>query len=350
MRSGDRVKFLNDTGGGIIIRFLDPEIVLVRIEDGFEVPVKLSELIPDNSKKADIYQDEKQQNNLIIPEGPQKEITKPVSDGEPDNQYNISELRNSGQVYLAFTHKDKSNNLKIHLINDSDYDIYYTVGSRKMEQHLHQYSGLLEADTKVVLGHIKLLKTDEPIIYSVQYLGFKTGYFKPFEPVDSLIEIDTKALVDRQYEIENDFFEEPAAIFAIATRYFSQSGKESSPGMDSAAKEFIAEKIRDKEPNKLKQDKETSNSMEVDLHIHEIVEDTSGLSDGEILDIQLRRFQMALETALIGKVKKVVFIHGVGQGKLKYEITRILHDKYPDLKYQDASFKEYGYGATMILL
>jgi dsDNA-specific endonuclease/ATPase MutS2 len=120
--------------------------------------------------------------------------------------------------------------------------------------------------------------------------------------------------------------------------------------MDSAAKEFIAEKIRDKEPNKLKQDKETSNSMEVDLHIHEIVEDTSGLSDGEILDIQLRRFQMALETALIGKVKKVVFIHGVGQGKLKYEITRILHDKYPDLKYQDASFKEYGYGATMILL
>jgi dsDNA-specific endonuclease/ATPase MutS2 len=53
---------------------------------------------------------------------------------------------------------------------------------------------------------------------------------------------------------------------------------------------------------------------------------------------------------LNGKVKKVVFIHGVGQGKLKYEITRILHDKYPDLKYQDASFKEYGYGATMILL
>lgn len=350
MRSGDRVKFLNDTGGGIIIRFLDPETVLVRIEDGFEVPVKLGELIPDNSKKTNIYQDEKKQNNMIIPEAPEKEITKPKSDSEPDNQDNITELRNSGQVYLAFTHEDRPNNLTLHLINDSDYDIYYTVGSRKMEQHLHQYSGLLEADTKVVLGHIKLIKTDEPIIYSVQYLGYKTGYYQPFEPVNSVIEIDTKNLADRQYEMENDFFEEPAAIFTLAARHFPQGGKESSAGMDPFAKYFIGEKIRGKEANKLKQEKENSNSMEVDLHIHEIVEDTSGLSDGEILDIQLRRFQMALEIALNGKIKKVVFIHGVGQGKLKYEITRILHNKYPDLKYQDASFKEYGYGATMVLL
>jgi len=80
------------------------------------------------------------------------------------------------------------------------------------------------------------------------------------------------------------------------------------------------------------------------------VEDTSGLSEGEIFDIQLRRFEMALETALNGGLKKIIFIHGVGQGKLKHEIIRILHNKYPDLKYQDASFKEYGYGATMVML
>jgi dsDNA-specific endonuclease/ATPase MutS2 len=80
------------------------------------------------------------------------------------------------------------------------------------------------------------------------------------------------------------------------------------------------------------------------------VDDESGLTDGEILEIQLRRFEMALETALNGNVRKIVFIHGVGQGKLKYEISKVLNKKYPDLKYQDASFKEYGYGATMVLL
>jgi hypothetical protein len=317
MKSGDRVKFLNDTGGGIIIRFLDPETVLVRIEDDFEVPVKLGDIIPDNSKKANIYQDEKPQNNMKIPEAPEKEITKSATGREPDNRENISEMRNSGQVYLAFTHEDKPNNFKINLINDSDYDIYYTVGSRKMEQHLHQYSGLLEADTKVVLGNIRIIKTIEPIFYSIQYIGFRPGYYQPYEPVDCLIEIDTKYMADRQYETENDFFEAPAAIFSITSKHLSQRRKESSPAMDSSTKKSI---------------------------------DTSGLSDGEILDIQLKRFHIALETALNGKVKKVVFIHGVGQGKLKYEIIRILQDKYPDLNYQDASFKEYGYGATMVLL
>ncbi len=350
MRSGDRVKFLNDTGGGIIIRFLDPETVLVRIEDDFEVPVKLKELIHDKSKKGNIYQDEKQQDNIINPEVPEKAITKPLSEGKQDKQDNFSQSRNTGQVYLAFTHNDKPGNLKIHLINDSDYNIYYTIGSRKLEQHLYQYSGLLEANTKVVLGNIRLIKTDEPIIYSVQYLGYKTGYYKPFEPVDSFIEIDSKSLVYSLHEMENDFFEEPAAIFTLSERHFSEGRNEGTMGIDLPEKEFFAEKIQGDHSIKPGHSKQTSHMMEVDLHIHEIVEDTSGLSEGEILDIQLRRFEMALETALNGKVKNIVFIHGVGQGKLKFEITRILQKKYPDLKYQDASFKEYGYGATMVLL
>lgn len=47
MNIGDKVKFLNETGGGVITKFIDPETVLVRIEDGFEVPVKRKGLIPD---------------------------------------------------------------------------------------------------------------------------------------------------------------------------------------------------------------------------------------------------------------------------------------------------------------
>jgi hypothetical protein len=48
--------------------------------------------------------------------------------------------------------------------------------------------------------------------------------------------------------------------------------------------------------------------------------------------------------------RKIVFIHGVGNGKLKLEIRRSLDRDYPQLKYQDASFQEYGYGATMVIL
>jgi dsDNA-specific endonuclease/ATPase MutS2 len=46
----------------------------------------------------------------------------------------------------------------------------------------------------------------------------------------------------------------------------------------------------------------------------------------------------------------VVFIHGVGNGTLKLEIRRELEKKDKILTFQDASFKEYGYGATMVNL
>ena len=67
--------------------------------------------------------------------------------------------------------------------------------------------------------------------------------------------------------------------------------------------------------------------MEVDLHIHELLDDFRGLSNREILEIQLDTFQQKLEEAKKTKVKKVVFIHGVGSGTLKLELRRELDKK-----------------------
>ena len=50
------------------------------------------------------------------------------------------------------------------------------------------------------------------------------------------------------------------------------------------------------------------------------------------------------------KHKKIVFIHGVGNGVLKNEIRKALEKKYKWHTFQDASFKEYGYGATMVIV
>ena len=42
---GTKVKFLNDVGGGIVKGFSNDEMVLVETDDGFEIPVKASDLI-----------------------------------------------------------------------------------------------------------------------------------------------------------------------------------------------------------------------------------------------------------------------------------------------------------------
>jgi len=104
--------------------------------------------------------------------------------------------------------------------------------------------------------------------------------------------------------------------------------------------------------NKLKDKKikPTPAIEEVDLHIQHILSNHENFTAGEILEAQMARFTTALNGAIRNRQKKIVFIHGRGEGKLKYEIRKKLESDYPLLTFQDASFKEYGYGATMVII
>ncbi|MFN6037757.1 MAG: Smr/MutS family protein, partial [Bacteroidota bacterium] len=88
---------------------------------------------------------------------------------------------------------------------------------------------------------------------------------------------------------------------------------------------------------------------EIDLHIEELLEDFNGMSNGEILNYQIKIFQKELDKAISSKMKKIIFIHGVGNGRLKSEIRHILKS-FPELKFCDGSYKKYGYGATEVIL
>ena len=50
------------------------------------------------------------------------------------------------------------------------------------------------------------------------------------------------------------------------------------------------------------------------------------------------------------KGKKIIFIHGKGEGVLRNAIVNELHYRYKRYSYQDASFQEYGYGATQVTI
>ncbi len=89
--------------------------------------------------------------------------------------------------------------------------------------------------------------------------------------------------------------------------------------------------------------------LEVDLHIENLVDFPKTLENGQIVEIQLKVFERMLETAIEQRKRKVIFIHGVGQGVLRAEIRQIL-DFYPNVVVQDASYKTYGYGATEVLI
>ncbi|MBS1942431.1 MAG: Smr/MutS family protein [Bacteroidetes bacterium] len=87
--------------------------------------------------------------------------------------------------------------------------------------------------------------------------------------------------------------------------------------------------------------------MEVDLHLHKLVEDETVLSNDEKLRFQLEFFERRLNTAIRERKKRVIVIHGVGEGILREEVRKALQF-YDGVRFDDADPRRYGYGATAI--
>ena len=87
--------------------------------------------------------------------------------------------------------------------------------------------------------------------------------------------------------------------------------------------------------------------MEVDLHIDKLTPSTKGMTNFEMLNLQLDTAKRQLDFAIRKKIQKVVFIHGVGEGILNEEL-HYLFKRYENAKYYDADYQKYGMGATEV--
>ena len=100
---------------------------------------------------------------------------------------------------------------------------------------------------------------------------------------------------------------------------------------------------------KEKKSKKDEFVLEVDLHIEKLVPSIKGLSNYEILNIQMDTAKGQLEFAIRNRMQKLVFIHGVGEGVLKSELEFLL-GRYEQIRFQQANFQKYGFGATEVYI
>jgi len=85
----------------------------------------------------------------------------------------------------------------------------------------------------------------------------------------------------------------------------------------------------------------------VDLHIHQLTTSTKHMTNFEMLNLQLDTARGQLEFAIRKRIPKIVFIHGVGEGVLRQELET-LFSRYNNVKFYDADYKTYGFGATEV--
>jgi dsDNA-specific endonuclease/ATPase MutS2 len=104
--------------------------------------------------------------------------------------------------------------------------------------------------------------------------------------------------------------------------------------------------------NKNKKSKNSSKTSSqskniIDLHIHHLTSSERGMTKHDKLLLQLSTAKTKIDDAINNKNSKLIIIHGVGKGVLKNELIK-LFNSYSNIEYYDASFQDYGQGATEI--
>lgn len=166
-----------------------------------------------------------------------------------------------------------------------------------------------------------------------------------------------KILDSERVELENNFgFQEEYKISDIVSERNQEDYETENLAFDDEVKSKINAEKTNKKNFDLKRkfrhlEKYGSKERVVlDLHVENLIDSHHGLSNSAILKIQMTNFKDFLNKSIDKKQRKIVVIHGVGEGVLRHEIRKELDIYYPYFEYFDASYDEFGYGATEIRL
>jgi hypothetical protein len=360
-KSGDKVRFLNDIGGGIVNRVNDSGIVVVQTSDGFEIPVSSKELIPAGSfsiEDKDEPQEEIPVKNEVssqkIKEAEKpahKEVEKPAREEQKQLPGNVAQDAPVNML-LGFIPEEHgpvfSSELACYLINDSPYFAYYSLGTSEGGNFYHLSSGMIESETKNLISVFGQTALSKISAFHLQVIWLSKGRYFRKEPVDMMIDLHPVNFTKDSYYRENAFFDEKAILFQV-------EGKDDwvNPMGDPEVTERVKlqkTEADSSQPPQAKKREPASDTLEIDLHMDEQDLQKSQFSLSGILTLQMSRFHSALDEAISKRCRKLVIIHGVGQGTLKMQIRKELQEKHPEFLFQDASFREYGFGATMVHL
>ncbi|MDH6358460.1 DUF2027 domain-containing protein [Parabacteroides sp. PF5-9] len=346
IKIGDKVRFLNAVGGGVVTRFKGKDQVLVEDEDGFEVPALIRECVIVGNSEMQVRSSNKPK--IAPPIEPPKTVEQPE---EKIVETREGERLNLYMAYLPIDPKTMTQSgYEAYFVNDSNYFLFFNYMNRQNNSWISRYNGLIEPNTQIFLEEFGKEALNDLERVCVQFIAFKKD--KPYilkNAVSVELRLDTVKFYKIHCFTKNDFFEEDALIYPIVRNDLPEKELLISASELQEAMQQKAKNDR-REPHRIPKKKVSDPIIEVDLHINQLLDNTNGLSNADILDYQLEKFHAVLAQYAKEKGKKIVFIHGKGEGVLRTAIEKELKTRYKHYQYQDASFREYGFGATMIII
>lgn len=380
MKIGDKVSFLFDKGGGKVAA-IKGNIVYVEDEDGFQIPTPINEVVVESS--ADSYstgnmvkamqsmerrqqiQSDGRSMKALLNEGLDDDVEGMMD--MPDDDPSMKDItfkapveeRKGGNLlsaYLAFVPEDvkkvTDTQFDAYLVNDSNYYLQYTYLSAENNNWHLRRQGVLEPNTKEFIEEFSQREVNSLSRVCIQMTAYKED--KPFalkSPLSVQMRIDPVKFYKLHTFKPNDFFEEPALLYTIVEN--DKVARSINLDPDSLKEEMYA-KPEELEKLSTMNTAPVRHGLEdvevVDLHAEKLLDSTGGMSSADILNYQLDKFREVMKSHRHEKGKKVIFIHGKGEGVLRHAIIHELSYRYRTCTWQDASFQEYGYGATQVTI
>ncbi len=404
MKIGDKVNFLRETGGGKVAGFQGKNIVLVEDEDGFQIPMPITEVVVVDSddystatiinQRAEAQERKAEETPLqrggrsvsaMMRDGQDEAVDMTVEDVVDDTREvtfrpQAEERKGGNQLsaYLAFVPIDfkvvTNPRFEVYFVNDSNYYMQYAYLVAEGNSWSLKAQGEVEPNTKLYIEEVGREEINHLDRVAVQLIAYKRD--KPFiikPAVDVQLRIDPMKFYKQHTFEDTDFFEQPVLLYAIveddrpvrplvadakALKREMYKGSSPSQSADSTTskREQLVGRYSDDQGKGNKRNspyirhRGLDDAIVVDLHAEEVLDTTRGMSAGEILEYQLKIFRDTLAEHAAHKGQKLIFIHGKGEGVLRRALINELNYKYKSYTYQDASFQEYGYGATQVVV
>lgn len=229
--------------------------------------------------------------------------------------------------------EERVEKIKIYVLNETHYTVQLQFDTRSGDQNLFSYTGILQP-------------------FSDLYL-----HFADWNTMSAIPRFDwsLKETHSSQYAAASGSIKIKAARLF---EHIAQLQRDNQPSFSYLLLDTFKEQVKQPQPLRFEQPVPVTKTAirsikdipkyELDLHIEHLVDQVKGLSNADILQIQLAELQKYLRIAINNRQDKMVIIHGLGKGILREEVHKILK-AIPEIANTESGWQPgFGFGATVV--
>ncbi len=340
---GDEILVLRSDEEGRVVDIISDDMVMIEVRGG-KFPAYLDQIDFPYFKRFT--------SKPIVPS-----TKKTYVDEIPREKKAVLDIKNEDGVWLSLVPKfilddfndEVVDSFKLYLVNHTSNDLHF------IYRQLFENEKDFELTNDVAAGKdFYLHDIDFEDLNDKPSFMFTFSLLKPIkgkkESFDAALRLKSKQVFQKVEELKEN--NNPTIAYQLFDQYPDgekdelTSSSNTKGGLDLSSLsskgfnvKYSADRIREHLP--------MARSV-VDLHIERLTDNWKGLSNFEILSMQLNEFEKWYDLAVQNHLATFVVIHGVGKGKLKDEIHNLLKSRSEVKRFINQYDSRFGYGATEI--